>query len=211
MALPVVFANAQVVVVDKPAGWLSVPSRLGADDARPCVGLTLQAELGARLWPTHRLDEEVSGLLLFARSADAHRQLCQGFEAHLIDKTYRAVCEGALPADAALGETRRWTATLLRGKKRAYLHPAGKLALTDVTLLAVEDGRSTWQLEPRTGRSHQLRVELGRRGCPIVGDQLYGSQAPFAGGGIALRAVSLSFQRLPGRAELALPLRLDAP
>jgi tRNA pseudouridine32 synthase/23S rRNA pseudouridine746 synthase len=198
-----------LVVVDKPAGWLSVPSRLGAADPRPCVGITLQSELGSRLWPTHRLDEEVSGLLLFARSADAHRLLCAGFEAQLIHKTYRAECDGAQPEDAPLGHLRRWTTTLLRGKKRAYVHPAGKPAVTDVRLLAIEQGRLHFELKPRTGRPHQLRVELSRRGCPIVGDTLYGSAVDRAEGGIALRAVRLSFEDFAAAAELGLPRRLD--
>ena len=70
-----------VVVVDKPAGWLSVPSHAGTADPRPVVGTRLQTQLGGRLWPVHRLDEDVSGLLLFARSAAAHRGLCSAFNA----------------------------------------------------------------------------------------------------------------------------------
>jgi tRNA pseudouridine32 synthase/23S rRNA pseudouridine746 synthase len=207
--LPIVFVNSLLVVVDKPAGWLSVPSRLGAADGRPCVGIQLQAQLGCRLWPTHRLDEEVAGLLLFARSADAHRLLCGGFEAQLIHKTYRAECTGAAPADAPLGHLQRWTTTLLRGKKRAYVHPAGKPAVTDVRLLRSDGGRLHFELKPRTGRPHQLRVELARRGCPIVGDALYGSVAAWPAGGIALRAVRLAFDDFPAAATLGLPRRLE--
>src|SRR5262249_51642927 len=105
--LPIVWENDQIIVVDKPAGWLSVPSRLGAADARPWVGGSLQAQLGAKLSPPHRLDEEVSGLLLFARSAAAHRLLCSGFESRSIDKSYVALCAGTPPAGLRLGETRR--------------------------------------------------------------------------------------------------------
>jgi len=185
-----------------------VPSRLGARDARPCVGLALQEQLGSRLWPVHRLDEEVSGLLVFARSAAAHQRLCAAFEGHLIDKTYQALCEGTVPADAVLGTPVRWTATLLRGKKRAYPHPAGKLAITDVTLVSVDGGRLRFELRPATGRPHQLRVELSRRGCPILGDALYSAKQPWPGGGIALRAISLGFGRFCDAAELGLPLSL---
>ena len=148
---------------------LSVPSRIGLADPRPVVGTVLQVQLGCRVWPTHRLDEEVSGLLMFALSAHAHRRISMALEEHRIEKTYAARCEGTPPSDATFGAWVRWTSTLLRGKRRAYLHPAGKVAITDVRLRAVGAGPGgdlEFDLRPRTGRGHQLRVELARRGCP---------------------------------------------
>jgi tRNA pseudouridine32 synthase/23S rRNA pseudouridine746 synthase len=208
-ALPLVFVNQRVIVVDKPPAWLSVPSRLGSADPRPCVGLALQEQLGRRIWPVHRLDEEVRGLLVFALDAAAHRALCTAFEQHAVRKTYHATTQGPAPADAQLGQTQRWTSRLLRGKRRAYVHPAGKEAVTLATLLSVSapDGRLQWQLEPLTGRPHQLRVELARRGCPIVGDALYGSQIAY-GEGIALAAVALDFSASAEVLALGLPARL---
>ncbi|MBS1983183.1 MAG: RNA pseudouridine synthase, partial [Bdellovibrionales bacterium] len=70
--MKIVFENPHFLAADKAPGWLSVPSRLGADDARPCVGRELEKTHG-RVWPVHRLDLEVSGLILFARNAEAHR------------------------------------------------------------------------------------------------------------------------------------------
>lgn len=209
--IPIVFENSQVVVVDKPAGWLSVPSHAGTADPRPVVGTRLQTQLGGRLWPVHRLDEDVSGLLLFARSAAAHRGLCSAFERHLIEKTYQARSHGTAPADAKLGQWVRWTTTLLRGKKRAYVHPAGKPAITDVLLFAVDANSLHFYLRPRTGRGHQLRVELARRGCPIFGDTLYGSPGDDDCPGIALRAVALDFSQLEDAIDLHLPPRLALP
>ena len=203
-ALSLVFENPRLVVVDKPAGWLSVPSRMGAADPRPCVGITLQTQLGCRLWPTHRLDEEVTGLLVFAKDADAHRVLNAAFAEQKVHKTYLATTSGPPPEDAGLSATHRWTSRLLRGKKRAYLHPAGSEAITLATLLAIDDDLLRWQLQPLTGRPHQLRVELGRRGCPIVGDALYGSSRPY-GEGIALRAAALDFSASGAARALGLP------
>lgn len=203
-ALPIVFENARLVVVDKPAGWLSVPSRMGAADPRPCVGIALQTQLGCRLWPTHRLDEEVTGLLVFAKDAAAHRVLNAAFAERQVHKTYLATTGGPPPADAGLGESHRWTSRLLRGKKRAYLHPAGSEAITLATLLAIEGDLLHWQLQPLTGRPHQLRVELARRGCAIVGDVLYGSPRPY-GAGIALRAAALDFSASEAARALGLP------
>ena len=135
-----VYENSHVVVVDKPAGWLSVPSRIGAKDERFCLGRVLEQQLELRLWPVHRLDAEVSGLLMFAKSAAAHRLLGAGFEHHQIHKTYLAWSTGRLPQDAKLGVAQRWQCRLLRGKKRAYLHAAGvegSVSITGPTTLSV--------------------------------------------------------------------------
>lgn len=210
--LAIVYEDARIVAIDKPAGWLSVPSRMGEADERPCAGILLQEQLGVRLWPVHRLDLEVSGLLLFAKDADAHRLLSQAFEGRSVRKTYHGRSEGRPPADAVLGQEVRWESTLLRGKKRAYVHAAGKPAVTLATLLSIEaaeapaGGMLQWRLRPLTGRAHQLRVELGRRGCPLCGDTLYGACAPLPGGGITLRAVSLELG--PVAEALALPKEL---
>lgn len=209
--LPVVFENAALLIVDKPAGWLSVPSRLGVRDARPCVGIQLQAQCGQQLWPVHRLDEEVSGLLLFAKTAAAHRTLSMAFEAHQIDKSYLALCEGSPPDAAQQGVTVRWETTLLRGKKRAYVHAAGKPAITDVCFLGGVAERPLFALSPKTGRGHQLRVELSRRGWPIVGDTLYGAPHALPSGGILLCACTLAFDRLAARQALGLPDRIQLP
>lgn len=207
-ALSIVLENRRLCIVDKPAGWLSVPSRLGAADPRPCVGLALQAQLGCRLWPTHRLDEEVTGLLVFAKDAAAHRVLNAAFAERQVHKTYLATTSGPAPEDAALGEAREWSSQLLRGKKRAYVHPAGLEAITVATLLAIEGDRLRWRLQPRTGRPHQLRVELARRGCPILGDSLYGSPIAYAPG-IALRAVALDFSASAAARGLGLPAAIE--
>lgn len=201
------FENARVVVVEKPAGWLSVPSRIGAEDARPCVGKVLEKTLAVRLWPVHRLDVEVGGLLVFAKDAEAHRLLCVGFESHEVRKTYLAWTSGDLPTDATLSMTTRWQALLLRGKKRAYVHPAGKESVTLVSPLHRTGGKTLWKLCPLTGRPHQLRVELARRNCPILGDALYGSTESWDDG-IALRAIELDFSALGCRQQLGLPARL---
>lgn len=205
---PFVYESRRVIVIDKPCGWLSVPSRQGEEDARLCVGRVLEAQLGTRLWPVHRLDAEVSGLLLFAKDADAHRLLCAGFEHQQVRKTYLAWSSGPLPDQHRVRVTERWQSLLLRGKKRAYVHRAGKEAVTMATPLAVEGHRILWQLCPKTGRPHQLRVELFLHGCPILGDSLYGSTLPWPSG-VALRAFELNLTDLEGRQELSLPPKIS--
>jgi tRNA pseudouridine32 synthase/23S rRNA pseudouridine746 synthase len=125
-----------------------------------------------------------------------------------VQKTYLAWTSGALPKGAKLGEMQRWQCRLLRGKKRAYVHAAGKEAVTEATPLFRDKDCTLWLLRPLTGRPHQLRVELARRDSPILGDSLYGSTVPWASG-IALRAVALDLSALAGREELALPATLS--
>lgn len=178
--------NANFAVVEKPPLWLSVPGRFKEDD-RPIVGTTLQDELGLRIWPVHRLDFEVSGIMLFALNAEAHREAGQLFEKHLVRKIYQAISE---PVTVEFSGRQTWQRKLLRGKKRSYESPHGELAITEAELVSA-DGE--WSLSPRTGKSHQLRVEMASHGYPIAGDLLYGSKQNWRHRGIALRAISLEF------------------
>jgi tRNA pseudouridine32 synthase / 23S rRNA pseudouridine746 synthase len=205
--MELLFENPHFVAVDKPAGWLTVPGRTGTADTRPCLGRTLEAELDKRLYPVHRLDAEVSGLVLFARDETAHRIANAWFEAHTLRKRYEALTEGEA-LELVPGREVEWRSQLLRGKKRAYVSPHGKLAVTRATFVRPHADALLWRLEPLTGRSHQLRVHLASHGFPILGDTLYGARVSLAAGGIALRAVSLSFAACPEAASLGLPDRL---
>ncbi len=208
-----VFESDVFIAVDKPAGWLSVPSRWGERDARPCLGRRLEADLGSRLFPVHRLDEEVSGIILFARTAPAHAAASGWFEARQVGKHYEAWTEspaGAVPAPFAA----TWRARLLRGKKRAYESPHGKDSETVARMVGPARGLAppalAWELDPVTGRSHQLRFDLARHGYPILGDALYGASRPFLPAAIALRCVRLRFLDAAA-ARLGLPEALEAP
>jgi tRNA pseudouridine32 synthase/23S rRNA pseudouridine746 synthase len=222
MDLRILVEDDALVAIDKPPGALSVPSRTGRDDSRPCALYALSSRYGGRqVFPVHRLDEDVSGILVFARTPAAQRELSALFEARTARKRYEALVEDrADPGPGArafeAGEV-EWESRLLRGKKRAYESPHGKLATTRARCegavspsilgpaAAGLDGARLlrFALEPLTGRSHQLRVHLASHGLPIVGDALYGARAAFPPGGIALRAVRLE---LAGRVFEAPPL-----
>ena len=189
----VLFESSQVVVVDKPAGITTIPDRTGSDS----VHGMLERARGEKLWIVHRLDREVTGVLAFARDPAIHRYLSMAFESHAARKTYAARTGGSSPGDP--GCKIRWENKLLRGKKRSYPSPHGKLAITEAVWDGGRSGDLRWTLYPLTGRNHQLRVHLAQAGYPIHGDHLYGSDHPWKPGGdegtIALRAVRL---QIPG-------------
>lgn len=198
----VVWQSPSLVLVDKAPLVLTVPGRQGEADPRPVLGRWLEGQLGERLWPVHRLDLEVSGLVLFARTAQAHRVASRAFELRQVKKTYEALTSFAGAAPVA-GERFTWQSKLVRGKRRSFEAPHGQWACTHATCEGVVDAAGAgefwshtplcrWRLEPETGKPHQLRVHLANAGHPITGDRLYGGAACEAPG-IALRAVELHF------------------
>lgn len=224
MKLEIVFQNDDFVVLDKPAMVLTTPSREGASDERECLGIQLQAELGQQIFPVHRLDFEVSGLVMFAKNAKAHAVANGWFEHKSVFKVYQAFTTDQnfdhIPASVKNDrkvlvlkpqEKFLWKSRLLRGKRRAYDHSTGKPSETEAIYLGKDSttGWHRWELHPLTGRPHQLRYELSAHGFSIVGDDLYGSKTKFMRPGIALRAVTIDFTKTPGAAEFSLPATLE--
>lgn len=164
----VVHVDGRMVVVDKPAGLLSVPGRTEPD----CASARVQALYHDAL-VVHRLDQATSGLLLFARGAQAQRELSTDFAERRVGKVYVAVVAGRLQGegliDLPLGAD--WPN---RPRQQVDLQH-GKPSQTRWRVLDHEGGHTRLQLEPLTGRSHQLRVHLSALGHPILGDTLYGT------------------------------------
>ena len=169
-ALEPIHVDAALLVLDKPAGLLAVPGRREAD----CLSARAQ-----RQWPdalvVHRLDMATSGLMLLARGAEMQRRLSMAFAARAVDKRYEALVHGAIDGDAgeiALPIGADWPD---RPRQRVDAD-RGRPALTRWRVIdRSHDGRTTrLELEPVTGRTHQLRVHLQAIGHPIVGDALYG-------------------------------------
>jgi tRNA pseudouridine32 synthase / 23S rRNA pseudouridine746 synthase len=169
MSLTVLHCDDACIVVDKPAGLLSVPGR-GAH-LQDCVAARVQALFTDAL-VVHRLDMATSGLLLFARGIEAQRRLSRAFAQREVHKRYVAVVQGRMVA--AQGEIdlpliADWPNRPLQKVDREH----GKPSLTRWRTLGIESDRSRLELEPVTGRAHQLRVHLLAIGHPIVGDALY--------------------------------------
>jgi tRNA pseudouridine32 synthase/23S rRNA pseudouridine746 synthase len=170
-ALDLIYADAHLVVVNKPAGLLSVPGRgEGKDD---CMAHRVQAEFPDALI-VHRLDMSTSGLLVLARGTAMHRALSIAFQSRAVNKRYVAVVAGRLAQ--ASGEIDLPLICDWPNRPRQIVDlEIGKPSLTRYSLLDYDAARdrSRVALEPITGRSHQLRVHLQSLGHPILGDDLY--------------------------------------
>ena len=200
-ALLLLHADAHCLVVDKPAGLLAVPGR-GADK-QDCLAARVQAAFGDAL-VAHRLDMATSGLMLFARGPDAQRRLSAAFARREVHKRYVAVVQGCVaPAQGEidLPLIADWPQRPRQKVDRAL----GKASLTRYRVLDIDAARdrSRVELEPVTGRAHQLRVHLCAIGHPILGDALYAPPAALAAADrLLLHAASLRFTHPVGGAAI---------
>ncbi len=207
------YEDAEIVAVAKPSGIAVIPAR--GEPPEQSLHARLEAERGERLWIVHRIDRDTSGVVVFARTAEAHRTMSMAFERRGVDKTYVAFAAGALDGvariDVALHEARRGKARPARDGE-----PGSKAAVTEI---AVE---RRWRRDdavvarvrchPVTGRHHQIRVHLRSVDAPILGDPLYGkvtrrgAYADVPCPRLALHAASLT---VPGGRTFTAPLPED--
>ena len=168
--IQLIYSDESLLVVNKPAGLLSVPGR-GADK-QDCLSARVQKNFPDAL-TVHRLDMATSGLLVFARSVKIQRRLSEMFRERLVAKRYVATVSGKMASEYGeinLPIIADWPNRPLR-KIDTEL---GKPSLTRYRLLVQNADTTRVELEPVTGRTHQLRVHLLAIGHPIVGDTLYG-------------------------------------
>ena len=190
-------ADDSLLVLDKPAGLLAVPGR--GEDKQDCLSARVQAIYPDAL-VVHRLDQATSGLMLMARGAAMQRALSLAFESREVGKRYVAVVEGRLPAPA---DPQAWGLIDLpiivdwpRRPLRIIDAERGKPSQTRWRVLAFDAAANSTrvELEPVTGRSHQLRVHLQALGHPILGDALYApAEVQAKAARLLLHAAALQF------------------
>ena len=171
--LCVVHLDDHLIALDKPAGLLSVPGKGAA--LADCLEARVRSRYPEAL-TVHRLDRDTSGLVVMALTPAAQRHLGLQFERRKLAKTYVAVVSGVVEADEgeiALPLIADWPNRPLQ--KVCFEH--GKPALTRWRVLERGPSSTRLQLEPHTGRSHQLRVHMKELGHPILGDPMYGEAA----------------------------------
>lgn len=172
--LHILYRDDDLIAVNKPPGLLSLPD--GYQPDLPHVRALAEATAG-RVWIVHRLDKDTSGVLLLARSAEAHREISRQFVAQEVKKIYHALVIGP-----PVWEQKRVEAPLRSSvgrRKRTVVDPAhGKPAATSLQVLARFPHAALVEARPHSGRTHQIRAHLYSIGHPILADPLYGEQPP---------------------------------
>jgi tRNA pseudouridine32 synthase/23S rRNA pseudouridine746 synthase len=171
--LALLYQDDWLLIVDKPAGLLSVPGR--GEDKQDCLIARAQQHFPDAL-TVHRLDMATSGLIVFARGAEMQRKLSILFQDREVDKRYEALVSGC-PSPAAGEIDLPLICDWPNRPKQKVDHEIGKPSLTRYQVHNTFGEYTRIELEPYTGRSHQLRVHLCAIGHPIVGDALYGGAA----------------------------------
>ncbi|UCD53111.1 MAG: RluA family pseudouridine synthase [Phycisphaerales bacterium] len=169
--ISILFEDTDVIAVDKPEGLAAIPER------HPQGGSLLellQAQRDEKLFVVHRIDKGTSGVIVFARNAQAHCFLNQQFEARQVEKVYLALVHGVVGEDTGVIDQP------LRqcGSGRSAVDPQrGKASVTDFCVVERFTSHTLIEARPRTGRRHQIRVHLYHVGHPVSGDPLYGDSA----------------------------------
>jgi 23S rRNA pseudouridine1911/1915/1917 synthase len=190
----VVFEDDRVLVVDKPAGLLT----MGTETERTkTLYAMLRAHMNSKrpaekIFIVHRLDREASGLLVFAKTEQAKEHLQNQFKDHSAGRVYAAMAEGRVLPE-------QFTIRSILAENSAFRvystknSATGKPAVTHVRVLKRNAKTSMLEVRLETGRKHQIRVHLAERGHPIVGDKVYGSRIHSLGR-LGLHGIQLEFE-----------------
>lgn len=194
----ILFDDTDILVIEKRKAFLSQRSDRGSKEG---LYEFIARQQNEAIFPVHRLDREVLGLMVFAKNAQAAQGLSDDFKERKIHKAYWAWvhrrCEG---------KDKTLVHYLVKNEKKNFTTvypnptPGAKRAELQFTTLSADDQRSLLEVNLLTGRSHQIRAQLAKIGHPIIGDDRYSAKIPlrereaFAGLPIQLRAVSLSLR-----------------
>ena len=198
------YRDALVLVIDKPAGLPVHPGRGGGPTLADHLD-ALRFGLPRRPEIAHRLDRETSGCLVLGRHRQALARLAKLFAAGRVEKRYWAVVEGGPDGEAGEIDLPLGPRSADPAEWLVRVDPAGQAALTRWRVLGRAGGRAWLELEPVTGRTHQLRAHCAAAGWPIRGDRQYGR----GGGPLLLHARSVRVPLYPKKPPIA--VEAEAP
>jgi tRNA pseudouridine32 synthase/23S rRNA pseudouridine746 synthase len=201
MEIQILFENTDLVAVYKPEGLTSIP---GSEKGNNTLVELLSKQRGQKLFVVHRLDKDVSGVMLFAGNPAAHKSLNDQFANHSIRKTYVALVHGCIKNPTGLIDK---PVHKFGSGRMGVDELRGKASSTEYVVSERFEKHTLLKAHPLTGRKHQIRVHFYSIGHPIAGDKLYGDKAaqlPYPR--MMLHALSITF-KLPSGLEMT----VDAP
>ncbi|HEX7741760.1 MAG TPA: RluA family pseudouridine synthase [Sphingobium sp.] len=178
--LTIVYEDADLIVIDKPAGLVVHPAAGNLDGTlvnallHHCRGELSGIGGVARPGIVHRIDKDTSGLLVVAKPDRAHEGLAQQFKAHSIDRLYAAIVYGVPQPSAGTVDTWIGRSDADRKKMAVHREGRGKHAVTHYRLIQRLRGAALVECSLETGRTHQVRVHMTHLGHPLIGDPVYG-------------------------------------
>lgn len=173
--LEIVYEDEALLIANKPAELLTIPDRF--DATKPNLVGLLSTYYSDKIWVVHRLDRETSGIICFAKTEEAHKNLSQQFFNRTVDKIYLALVDGKPGTETGTIDAPIGPHPTLPGKMTVIR--TGKAALTDYKILDVFKAFSLVEAHIHTGRTHQVRVHFKHIGHPLAVDPLYGKRAAF--------------------------------
>ncbi len=219
LPVDVVYKDRGIFIINKPAGLVVHPGAGNASHTLQNALLALDPKLAVvpRAGLVHRLDKDTSGLMVVARTPEAHAALVEAISSRDVERAYLAICVGVMTGGGTVDEPIGRHRTL---RVRMAVRPDGREAVTHYRVLKRFRGHTFVRAELETGRTHQIRVHLDHIGFPLVGDPVYGTRRRIPkGAGPALIAALDNFKRQALHAtRLALehpltgkPLEWEAP
>ena len=195
LPLAVAYEDTQLIVIDKPAGFVVHPGAGNPDGTLQNALLHHDPDLGAvpRAGIVHRLDKDTSGLMVVARTLEAHTALVRQLQARTVSRVYEAICVGVLTGGGTIAAP---IGRHPRDRLRMAVRDGGRPAVTHYRVIQRFRAHTRVRVVLETGRTHQIRVHLGHHGYPLVGDPLYGGRLRIpAGAGEALAQALRGFGR----------------
>jgi tRNA pseudouridine32 synthase / 23S rRNA pseudouridine746 synthase len=168
--IPVIFEDNDVIAIDKPENLATIPTHTAGEET---VLSMLSLQYPFKIFVVHRLDKEVSGVMLFAKNAMAHKQLNAQFFSHSIKKTYTLIAHGAMDTDSGIISA---PIRLFGSGRMGVDEIKGKESITGFSVISRSSNFSLVNAMPQTGRRHQIRVHFYSTGHPVAGDMHYGDK-----------------------------------
>jgi 23S rRNA pseudouridine1911/1915/1917 synthase len=207
--LTVIYEDNHIIAINKPAGALVHGDETGdktlADAVKQYIKIRYNKPGDVFLGVIHRLDRPVSGVVIFARTSKALIRMNKMMQEKTISKKYLAIVS-ARPEELSGTLTHHISKDETKNTVRAYASkkPGTKEAILNYQLKGELDGKILLEVEPLTGRPHQIRVQLSKINCPIIGDLKYGATYPLQDKSIALHCMQMSFLHPVGNEQVTI-------